>query len=111
MKFILKHCTLRYYLRHVRNQNKHIQHVHAIVFAGIITSVIAGVILYAEYGFWHETYVVEDVLVVTDTHTINESVGYSWSSFFTEAKERFESIGTTGASLLEGKETYIKSSE
>lgn len=108
MKFILKHFTLRYYLRHVRKQNKHIQHVHAIAFAGIITALIAGVILYAEYGFWHETYVAEDALVVTNTNTLDESSGYSWGSFFAEAKERFGNIGTTSASFLEGKETYKK---
>lgn len=108
MKFILKHFTLRYYLRHVRKQNKHIQHVHAIAFAGIITALIAGVVLYTEYGFWHETYVAEEGIVVTDTDMAQESSGYSWGSFFTEARERFANIGTTSTSFLEGKETYKK---
>ena len=84
------------------------QHVHAVAFAGIITTLIAGVILYADYGFWHETYVAEDALVVTDIGTREESSGYSWGSFFAEAKERFANIGTTSASFLEGKETYKK---
>ena len=108
MKFVLKNLTLRHYLRHVRKQNKHIQHVHAFVFAGAVTAIIAGFILYADYGFWHETYVREDLVAATPEPFTPESPSESFGRFWQEARERFGSIGSAGADLLEGKETYTK---
>lgn len=111
MKLHLKNFTLRYYLRHVRRQNKHIQHIHAFAFSGIITALIAGFILYTDYGFWHETYIREDSLTEPAPSAELQSPGESLGSFLLEAKARFNSIGSAGADLLEGKETYTKESE
>lgn len=108
MRFLLKNFTLRHYLRHVRRQNKHVQHVHAFAFAGIVTSIIAGFILYTDYVFWHERYVAEDALVVEKQVFDPESPSESLGSFFAEVKSRFETIGDSGTGMLEGKETYKK---
>lgn len=111
MKLTFKHFTLRRYLRYIRKQNDHIQHVHAFAFAGILTSLIAGFILYTEYGFWHERYVADDGLEVVETSFTPESPSESISSFWAEAKERFSWIGKPDGGFLEGKETYNKSEE
>lgn len=111
MKFHLKNFTLRHYLRHVRRQNQHIQHLHAVAFAGMITALIAGFILYTDYGFWHETYRAEDDLVAVEPAVPSKSPSESFGDFFNEAKVRFNSIGSAGADLFEGKETYTKDSE
>lgn len=108
MKLHLKNFTLKRYLKYVRKQNKHIQHVHAIGFAGIITALITAVILYTDYGFWHETYVAEDAIVATETQAPILSPMESLGQFFTEAKSRFTGIGSTTEGYLEGKETYTK---
>lgn len=100
--------TIRHYLRHVRRQSKHVQHIHAFVFAGAITALIAGYILYTDYGFWHETYRAENTIVAEEPVFNPESPGESFVHFFQEAKERFGSIGKAGSGLLEGKETYKK---
>lgn len=103
----LENFTIRHYIRHVRKQSKHIQHVHAFVFAAVITGAIAAVILYTDYGFWHETYRADDI-VVTEAPFDPESPGESMFKFWQEAKERFGSIGDSEGSLLEGKEVYKK---
>ncbi len=108
MKVHLKDFTLKRYLRYVRKQNKHIQHVHAIAFAGIVTALISAVILYADYGFWHETYVADETLVTSDPNVDAPSPMESLGNFFSEARSRFTSIGSTTQAYLEGKETYTK---
>lgn len=110
MKLHLKNFTLKHYLRHVRKQSKHIQHLHAIAFAGTITALIAGVILYADYGFWHETYRSDDLLVEMEEQASQQSEGKSFSSFLMEAKVRFNDIGSAGADFFEGTESYTKDS-
>lgn len=111
MKLHLKNFTLKHYLRHVRRQNKHIQHLHALAFAGIITALIAGVILYADYGFWHETYRSDDLLVEMEEQAAQQSEDKSFGNFLMEAKARFNSIGSAGAGFFEGKESYTKDSK
>jgi hypothetical protein len=108
MKLQLKHFTLRHYLRYVKRQNKHIQHIHGFVFAGIITSLIAFVILYTDYGFWHETYIAEDSQIAANQAYISESPSQSLGRFWNDAKEQFNRVGSSSANLLEGKETYTK---
>lgn len=108
MRFLLKNFTFRQYVRYIRRQNKHVQHVHAFAFAGIITSLLAGVILYTDYGFWHERYVAEDALMVEEQAFDPESPGESLGRFFAEVKSRFGSIKDPGTPFLEGRETYKK---
>lgn len=108
MKLHLKHFTLRHYIRYVKRQNKHVQHIHGFVFAGIITGLIAFVILYTDYGFWHETYIADDSQMAADPAYVSESPSESLGRFWMEAKEQFSHVGSSSANFLEGKETYTK---
>lgn len=96
----------------MRKQPKHIQHMHAIVFAGSVTALLAGIILYTNYGFWHERYQRADDLAVGTTvansPVASESLGEMLSRFWGEASVQFGNVGDKGASLLEGKETYTR---
>ncbi len=111
MKLLLKNITFRHYLNHVRRQSRHVQHLHAIFFAGVITSLITAVLLYTDYGFWHEIYRAEDVVVTEEAHATIESPAESLGTLWRETKSRFGGIGSASVELLEGKETYQKSSE
>ncbi len=108
MQFSLKHVSLRHYIRHVRRQSKHVQHVHAFVFAGTITLIAAAIILYTDYGFWHERYHAEDLTGEKNVSFESESPGESFLSFLREAKDRMSSFGSLGGDLLDGTETYKK---
>lgn len=103
MRFHLRKLTLEYYLQYMRRQSKHVQHVHALLFAGAITALIASFVLYTDYGFWHETYrrepLGEEPRVVDDQ---------TFGAFLREAKENFQKIGSAGTNLLEGKETFTR---
>lgn len=106
MKINLKHFSLKRYIRYVKHQNKHIQHIHGFVFAGVITALIAFFILYTDYGFWHETYVAQDAIVAADPTYVAESPAASLSRFWNDARQQFGRIGSSSASFLEGKDTY-----
>ena len=108
MKINLSHFTFKRYIRYVKHQNKHVQHVHGFVFAGLVTALIAFVILYTDYGFWHETYIAEDSRLVADPEYLSESPTEVWGRFWEDARSQFERIGSTSANLLEGKDTYTK---
>lgn len=109
MKLKWKNFTLEHYIRTMRRQSKHVQHMHAFVFAGAITGAIAFFILYTDYGFWHETYVADDLLVEQAEPSFNpESPGESFMRFLREAKEKFGEIGSSSSSLFEGKQVYKK---
>ncbi|MFA5132077.1 MAG: hypothetical protein WC444_01975 [Candidatus Paceibacterota bacterium] len=110
-RHLKRYTSLAYYIDFLRRQPKHMQHVYAFIFSGSITVLIAGIILYTDYGFWHDRYVRDDsALVVQSTSTPSnmESPGEALSSFWNEAYDQFHSIGKSSGSLLEGKETYIK---
>jgi hypothetical protein len=106
MKLHLKNFSLRHYIRYMRRQSKHLQHVHAFVFALVITAIMASFILYTDYGFWHERYVAEGISS-DDVSFEPESPMQSLSHFWQEAKERFSSLGGEQG-LFEGKEVYKK---
>lgn len=110
MKFKWSNLTPEHYIRHMRRQSKHMQHVHAFVFAGAITCLVAAFILYSDYGFWHERYVSDELVVEqADPKFDPESPGESIARFWQEAKQKFGEIGSSGSGLLEGKETYKRS--
>ena len=44
--------------------------MYGFIFAGSITALIAGFILYTDYGFWHERYQRSDDLTLSATTTI-----------------------------------------
>lgn len=106
---IKKYTSLKNYIAFLRRQPLHMQHVYAFIFAGTITVLIASVILYADYGFWHEKYSDKAIAVSTSTTTVApESPMDMLSRFFDEAKTQLHNINTSGSKLLEGKETYIR---
>jgi hypothetical protein len=90
------------------------QHVYAAFFAGAITVVLAAIILYVDYGFWHEQYQREETLSVT-SDSIQEdesedalSPGDMIGSFFKDAASKLESIEIYKPEILDGKDTYTK---
>lgn len=90
------------------------QHVYSIVFSAVITGLMAGFILYNEYGFWHEKYSrtdVEEVISAPAPEVASESPKDMIGGFFKEAGERLNAIRTSTSSLLEGKEEYTKESD
>ncbi len=110
MKITWKHFTLKHYIRYVRRQNKHLQHMHAFVFAGTITGLLATFIMYTDYGFWHERYDSDEVIAAKKEAEVKlASPGATFTDFFSEAKVRLSAIGTSN--LLEGKETYVNTGE
>jgi hypothetical protein len=89
--------------------------LHAFVFAGTITFVIAAVVLYYDYGFWHEHYSRgnDDVVVASSTSNqgLNESPFDALSRFFGEARDQFKGVASSSTSIFEGKESYSKAVE
>lgn len=114
MKRRLKRYTsLTHYIEFLRRQPSHMQHVYAAIFAGSITGLIAFFILYIDYGFWHEHYRSNDLVVVSTSTNVREnsvtpeSPLEMLSRFFGEAKDKLQNVDTTGIDLLKGKETYV----
>jgi hypothetical protein len=106
-----RYFSLKHYISLLRRQSKHMQHVYAFIFAGTITALIAAVILYTDYGFWHDRYIRDDSALVVKSTTPMESPSKALSNFWSEAYEKFHAIGSVSGSLLEGKEVYVKDSE
>ncbi len=105
-----KYLGLKHYIAFLRKSPKHMQHIYAAIFAGTITAIIGAVILYNDYGFWHERYVLNEKNTIVSTTTESQvkiaSPLESVSNFFNQAKVQFKNIGKGSASLIESKETY-----
>jgi hypothetical protein len=112
-----KYTSLTHYIEFLRRQPEHMQHIYAVIFAGSITLMLAFVILYVDYGFWHERYIREDLTVVSTSTTLStpttppESPGEMLGRFLGEAKDRFKAIDTSGKDMLQGTETYTNDSQ
>ena len=111
--FLKKHerfLSVYHYIALLRRQPEHLQHLYAIIFAGSITILLAAVILYVDYGFWHEKYSRADGIEVIDTTepmVTVRSPGDMIGSFFTEASNKLKTIDVSAsAEVLTGKETY-----
>lgn len=98
------------YVRHLRRQSVHVQRLHALVFASLLTGTVAFVILYYDYGFFHDVYVKKDTSALTDETASAPSPAKTFSELFQEAKMRFSDIGKDSAGLLYGTETYTNTS-
>lgn len=107
--FKFPNFTYRGYVLHLRRQDIRIQQLHALVFAGAVTGLLAFLILYYDYGYFHDVYVQKetDSIVVGKDSELAPSPTETVSSFFSEAKTRFSEIGKSGSSLLYGKDVYI----
>jgi hypothetical protein len=109
-RHLKRYTSLTHYIEFLRKQPEHVQHVYAVIFAGSITILLACVILYVDYGFWHEKYIKsrDDTSDLTVTPSEPESPGTMFSRFFGEAQDRFKTIDTSGSDFLKGKETFTR---
>lgn len=112
-RHLKKYTSLTHYIEFLRRQPDHMQHIYAVIFAGSITALIAFVILYVDYGFWHERYVRDDTNVVATSTVIGapiptpESPREMLSRFFGEASDRLKEIKMPSKEMLQGRETYV----
>lgn len=106
-----KLVSLKHWLAFLRRQSKHMQHVYALTFAGLITGCIASVILYVDYGFWRDRYSRDDVVeIMTEEVKKSESPTDMFSGFLQEAKAQFDKINLSSRDTLDGKEEYTRDS-
>jgi hypothetical protein len=111
-KYMTKYMSIENWIAFLKRQPEHMKHVYALTLAGSVTALIAFVILYVDYGFWHERYTSEDSLSVVKAATPeSESPGKMLSEFFVEAKTRLHEVNTTGRNMLDGKEEYTRDSQ
>lgn len=109
-----RYFSIKHYLTFLRKQPEHMQHVYAVTFASVITVIFAAVILYVDYGFWHERYdrnevvTVKDTEVRTDQMVTVQSPGAMISSFFKEASLQLDAINAKGAPFLRGKDEFVR---
>lgn len=106
-KIIKKYLHPHHWLLFLRRQSNHMQRVYSAIIAGIITTAIAAVILYVDYGFWHEKYVSEELILITTATATPESPTEMFSRFIDEAKVQLSNINTSSQELLKGEETYV----
>ena len=92
------------------------RHVYAGLFSGAITLLLAAIILYFDYGFWHERYSRQEA-IATENLTTNEdqitvqSPTEMMGSFFQEASEKFHAITDATSSIFGGEDTYVREEE
>lgn len=104
-----KYFSFKHYLSVLRRSSVHTQHVAAGVFAGIVTALIAAIILYYDYGFWRDTYSKQDENpVVEDTMVTVQSPSEMIGGFLQEATSKFKAINVSKENLLQGKDSYSK---
>ncbi len=110
-----KYLSVHHYLSVMRRQPAHMRHVYAAVISGTITMFIAAIILYFDYGFWHEKYLraeaVETIDEMKDTGTSSvtvQSPSEMVGAFFREASEKIKVINLDRPSFLDGKDVYRK---
>lgn len=110
-KRIKRYTSLGHYIEFLKRQPEHVQYMYAAVFAGSLTILLAIVILYVDYGFWHERYVREDLSVASSTLSevapAPEPPMKMFSRFFGEAKDRLQGIDMPSKDMFIGKETYV----
>lgn len=69
-------------------------------------------ILYIDYGFWHERYDKDEVLLEQKEVQITSKSPFDMMSlFFDDARDKLSDLESSGATLLEGKEVYIRGNE
>ena len=110
--------SMQHYINVLRRQPQQMKHVYAVIFAGAVTMCIAVVILYVDYGFWHETYSRADVVESIDSQMAADSndsavtvvsPGAMIGDFFRQASDKIKTIDVTiPKNLLEGKENYTR---
>ena len=112
MKRIKRILSPKHWLPYLRRQPLHMQHVVAVIFASLVTGLLASIILYVDYGFWHDRYVREDdATEERDTNIASKSPFQMFGSFLLDAKDRLSSVRSIGEEKLSGKEVYSSEEE
>lgn len=100
------------YFSYLRGQSFEMQQIHATLFAGVVTLLLAYMVFYSDFGWGAERYsATQTQEVVSAKQSIEEdspSPVEFISSFAREAKARLDLVGTGSSSLFESKETYTR---
>ncbi len=113
MKFYKKYLNPHHWLAFLRRQPKHMQHVYAVIFSAVVTSLLTSFVLYHDYGFWHERYLRSDSIITNAENNdikTTESPKEMLGSFFSEASDRIKSLGVNKTDLLQEEEVYVQES-
>lgn len=100
------------YFLYLRKQSFEMQQIHATLFAGVITLLLAYTVFYSDFGWGAERYSATQAQeTVSAKQSIEEGsvspVEFIFS-FAREAKARLDLVGTGSSSLFESEETYIR---
>lgn len=101
----------RHYIAVLRRQSSHVQHGAALVFASLITALLAVLILHVNYGFWNDAYSQGDESVKTSVEeemVTTVSPKEMVSGFFDEAGKRLTAIRESKNSLFQGTASYSR---
>ena len=98
--------SFKSYIRYLRKQHVHVQRVHATIFAGVVCLLVGSAILYAEYGYWHTTYIRQEEIAQEDSTVLTESPLATLSRLLKEGKERFLGVTSTLKPVLENQGTF-----
>lgn len=105
--------SAKHYLSVLRRQSEHVQHMSALLFAGVMTLLIAVAILYFDYGMWRDTYTrgeqTEEVPSYNDDAVTVQSPGHMIGSFLKEASTKLRDIDLSNT--VQGKESYSRTEE
>ena len=100
------------YLDVLRRQPEHMQHIYAVLFAAGITILLASLLLYSEYGFWHERYQRSDSVAETISEPSLDVASKSpldmAAIFFKDAQDQLSKVKTSSQGLLDGKDVYTQ---
>ena len=112
-RYLKKYLSPHHWLAFLRRQPAHMQKVYSAIIAGTITAAIAAVILYVDYGFWHEKYLSDKIVaqIASTTEAQPESPSEMFSRFVQDARTQFSAINTSGKEMLEGKEIYTNTND
>lgn len=112
MKPYKKYLSVRHWVAFLRRQPRHMQHVYAAIFSGVVTALLAAIILYYDYGFWRDKYSASDSVIVTasEPEVTSISPGEMMDGFLKEVGMRMQALKSTKDTLLEGKEIYVNDS-
>ena len=98
--------SFKSYVRYLRKQRVHIQHIHALTFSGIICFLLGVIILYYQYGFWHAEYVREEKVKKEDTTVLTESPVDAFSQLVKEGSKRFSETMSSFTPFMESETAF-----
>lgn len=104
--------TIQHYISFLRRQHVRVQQIHSLLLAGVITVLLAIIVLYSQYGFFHTRYdrnkIIAEEKITSETPQKLESPSEMLSNLFKEGQVRFSNIGSSTFNFFDNKEVYIK---